>query len=411
LYNINQLEAIQSEENKLVIIAPPGSGKTHTMTGAIENFIKTKSPKKVVAVTFTNKAADELRDRLFDFGKVLHVSTIHSWSYSELKRLSETYNFRIRLLEEEQVKNIIKPLMEEYDVNMRNINYVYNHCIGNINPDLPMYVKAKYNAIQERYIAFKRKKLLYDFTDLPLYLKTKLEDNDEYIEIDGLFVDEFQDVDPIQLTVFERVNAAKKFFIGDPDQSIYMFRGATDEIFRMLPDFKVYELNRNYRSFQVILNFAMSFHDQHPSSLKLIYYTDDKNNIIADRGDKDGYVFQELYQNHMLMYHKDSYSEKKVKANETIKNELTNFQYMILCRTNRQVKELQEKGYPNVSTIHKAKGLEYDNVLVVDFDIEGDEDRNVAFVALTRAKNRLIVAQYETMLKLVDSGMLHILAF
>jgi ATP-dependent exoDNAse (exonuclease V) beta subunit len=123
--------------------------------------------------------------------------------------------------------------------------------------------------VYSHYLEFKRKKYLYDFTDLPLYLKTKLEDYNEFIEVDGLFVDEFQDVDPTQLTVFERVVATKKFFIGDVDQAIYIFRGATSEIFKNLPDFKVYNLNRNYRSYQVILDFATCFKNQRPKTIQL----------------------------------------------------------------------------------------------------------------------------------------------
>jgi ATP-dependent exoDNAse (exonuclease V) beta subunit len=77
-----------------------------------------------------------------------------------------------------------------------------------------------------------------------------------------LFVDEFQDVDPTQLKVFDRVIANKKFFIGDPDQAIYIFRGATSEVFKELEDFKDYKLDINYRSYQPILDIASCFKTQ-----------------------------------------------------------------------------------------------------------------------------------------------------
>lgn len=687
-YNVKQLEAINSTEPKLVIIAPPGSGKTFTMTGAIEKFIQNNNPKKVVVVTFTNKAADELKERLFDYSKIIHTSTIHSWSYSELKKLSEKHSFRIRLLEEEQIKMIIKPHMEQYAINMRNIDYVYQHCMGNVNPDLPSYLKSKYDAVYSHYVDFKRKKYLYDFTDLPLYLKTKLEDYNEYIEIDGLFVDEFQDVDPIQLTVFNRVIATKKFFIGDPHQcqpagtkirmsdgtqkniedievgdrvvsyyksesyisgtkrsegfkvlekgerlfhgdylisvtsengktskytpnhktfaairsdneynhlvylmedvnhrfrigisqfyanyggqqvstfrhklicenyinawvlkvtktekearvyenkysyqfqipqitfqldkstytnedieliykdlnirdnakkllsyllldinypflskndnldfrrdafrefyainlipevmsilthdstkastkrlnripsklikvektwiyepiivyslkidvhetyvaddivthnSIYIFRGATEEIFNQLSDFKVYNLNINYRSYQVILDFATCFKNQRPRTIQYTY-NNKGSSIIAERGN-GGLVLQELHANNMLKYEVSRHNELNVKAMDSILKEFNNYNYQILCRTNKQVRELQKNGFHNISTIHKAKGLEYDNVVVVDFEIESDEDLNVGFVALTRAKDRMMILKFETLLLAPD---------
>ena len=64
---------------------------------------------------------------------------------------------------------------------------------------------------------------------------------------------------------------------------------------------------------------------------------------------------------------------------------------MILCRTNKEVKAIQEKNYFNVSTVHQAKGLEYDNVIIIDHEINCKEDLNIAYVALTRARNKLLV--------------------
>ena len=73
------------------------------------------------------------------------------------------------------------------------------------------------NALEKRYLAYKRENVLYDFSDLPLYLYDVMIAYDEYItDIDALFVDEFQDVDTVQLDLFDRVlNTKKKFFIGD----------------------------------------------------------------------------------------------------------------------------------------------------------------------------------------------------
>lgn len=67
---------------------------------------------------------------------------------------------------------------------------------------------------------------------------------------------------------------------------------------------------------------------------------------------------------------------------------------MVLCRTNKQVRALQDLGIVNVSTVHQAKGLEYDKVIVVDIEISEVEDLNVAYVALTRARNKLAVVNW-----------------
>ena len=62
-----------------------------------------------------------------------------------------------------------------------------------------------------------------------------------------------------------------------------------------------------------------------------------------------------------------------------------------MCRTNKQVKYIQDKGYFEVSTVHQAKGLEYDNVIVIDSTISSVEDLNIAYVAMTRARNNLFI--------------------
>lgn len=85
-----------------------------------------------------------------------------------------------------------------------------------------------------------------------------METYDETIKgIDALFVDEFQDVDTIQFQIFEKVvGTKKKFFIGDPWQSIYIFRSADGEVFNKLSDFELVKLKYNYRSYQEIIDYA-----------------------------------------------------------------------------------------------------------------------------------------------------------
>jgi superfamily I DNA/RNA helicase len=389
--NQEQRLAIQSEERKLVIIAPPGSGKTHTMIHAIEHYLNKHDSSNVTAITFTKKAAGELASSFFGNDKI-HASTIHSWSYSNLEKMANKWGFRVRLLQEEQIKEIIRPFFKLYKLDPDKAMWpVYHYVMGSFNMDLEDHIKNKYRAILGRYIDFKRKRKLYDFTDLPLYLHDVLEEYEEYIHIDGLFVDEFQDVDPIQLKVFKRVEANKYFFIGDPQQAIYIFRGASEEIFNELDDYKVLPLRHNYRSYQEILDFASTVRqnllDIHSSILQTIEVN--PSDIIAERG-KGGYVFSEA------MY-------PKVEFRRLIRAEFIDNRYTILCRTNKQVKAIEELGIHDAMTIHKAKGLEFDNVVVIDFPIEDDEATNVAFVALTRAKNREIVVTFEALLKVLEA--------
>lgn len=388
--NPQQLAAIQSEEKKLVIIAPPGSGKTFTMVRAIEEYLDKNINSNVVAITFTKKAAGELANSFFGNTRI-HASTIHSWSYSHLENMAKKWGFRVRLLQEEQIKEIIRPFFKLYHLNPdRNMWAVYHYVMGSYNMDLEDHIKNKYRAILGRYLEYKRKRKLYDFTDLPLYLHDVLMEYEEYIEIDGLFVDEFQDVDPIQLKVFKRVLANKYFFIGDPQQAIYIFRGASEEIFKELDDYKVMPLTYNYRSYQEILDFASTARNNLLNNHSSILQTEKvkPSDIIANRGTGGEVLVESMY--------------SKIEFRKMMRAEFIDHDYMVLCRTNKQVKVLEELGVHSAMTVHKAKGLEFDNVVVVDFSIEDDEAVNVAFVALTRARNKQIVVNFEGLVKVIE---------
>lgn len=394
-FNAAQIAAIEAEEPKVVIVAPPGSGKTFTMTAAIEHFYKTNDePKRVVAVTFTNKAAEDLHNRIGIYLPV-EVATIHSWSYNELVRLSKKHFFRIKLLDDTAVEEILLRIMPQYGIQTRYLRGVYNHCLGNVNPDLPHYIKSKYNAIKDRYIDYKRKMYLYDFTDLPLYLSDMLEHYGETIELDAIFVDEFQDVDPVQLEVFNKIAAKKKFFIGDVDQAIYQFRGAVEEIFERLDGFHLYVLKTNYRSHQEIINFAFHLKGMETREAAGVLPS---AAVKAERGD-GAFI---LYDTGVLwtaeVYKSSNFPSIQHKY-KIIREELEKYNYQVLCRTNKEVRDLRAMGL-TASTIHQAKGLEYENVMVIDFDARNDEDINIKFVANTRAKNRLMLVQFETIEKI-----------
>lgn len=397
LYNKKQLDAINSPEPQVVVIASPGSGKTLTMIGAITKYLEEKTNKSVVAITFTKKAAEDIQSKIFISNNQLSVATIHSWSLSELNKLSSKYKFRVKILAEDKIRKILKPFMEEYKVHEKLEDSCYMYMMGTINPDLHQNVRAKLDAIYKKYTDYKRSRYLYDFTDLPMYLNDMLIEYKETIIVGGLFVDEFQDVDPTQLEVFERVVADKKFFIGDPDQAIYIFRGATKEIFNKLKDFKIYKLNDSYRSYQPVLDIASCFKlqvkDKWWINKTTYHYTDD---MKAIRGDGKGEC--QIFLDRRGKFFDMILNGPTIDPKDLFPEQLENNPYQILCRTNIEAKTLQKLGLKNAMTIHQAKGLEFKNVLLVDFEIQNEEDKNVAYVALTRAKDKLIVTHYETLL-------------
>jgi superfamily I DNA/RNA helicase len=395
-YNEEQLAVINSDSPQLVVISAPGSGKTHTMVGAIEHFLETTKAKNVVAITFTKKATEDLQSRIFISDNIVNIATIHSWSLMELNKLSAKYKFRVKILTEERIRKIIQPFMLEYKINKNLEDSCYLYIMGTINPDLHQNVRAKFEAIFKKYVDYKRTRYMYDFTDLPMYLKDVLEEYDDYINVNGIFVDEFQDVDPTQLKVFDRVIADKKFFIGDPDQAIYIFRGATKEIFKELEDFKIYELKNNYRSYQPILDFASSFKEQVKEGWwinKTTYFYANKMKAIRGAGKNEC----EIYIDRRGKFMDIILNPPMILPKELLPEQLENNQYQVLCRTNSEAATLKKLGLKNAMTIHQAKGLEFKNVLLVDFEIQIEEDKNVAYVGITRAKDRLIIAHFETL--------------
>lgn len=266
---------------------------------------------------------------------------------------------------------------------------MYSYVTGNYNIDVPDEIKGKLVKINDMYIQYKRRNRLYDFMDLPLYLLDVLTEYDERIKhVDALFVDEFQDVDDIQARIFTLVDASKKFYIGDIDQAIYIFRGATPNNIKDLHDFTHLKLDINYRSYQPIIDFAVQVKKGFPYLTSITKLSTDSW-IKCARGWGEGEVFCVNEEHALNLVTGDS-----VDLSHVVNYMITKRPY-ILCRSNKQVKKIKDLGYDNVSTIHQAKGLEYAHVIVTDFSLKGEEEVNIAYVACTRAMNSLLVIDYD----------------
>ena len=397
-YNEEQLEAINSAASHVVVVAPPGSGKTASMIGAIQKFLKDNPKANIIAITFTRNAAAELSHKLYDTGDNVQVSTIHSWSLKELNKLGVKYKFKVSLLEETKIRDRLAGLSRELGYYTLNQNSLFLYVNGNYNLDLTQSVKNKFKRILNAYIAWKRANDLYDFTDLPLYLYNMLSRyNEEIITVDGLFVDEFQDVDEVQAQIFEKVIAKKYFYIGDPDQSIYVFRGCTPENLNQLTGFTKYKLIRNYRSYQAILDYSTQIQEK------------DTYDLLSIQKLKPSWVYCVRQEEYGEVYSGNEYEEcfdlvhnKEVDLYETFLVFLLKKPF-ILCRSNKEVKKIKELGYEWVSTIHQAKGLEYSNVVVSNMTLDNMEERNIGYVACTRAQNGLFIIDFNMLYRLLFS--------
>lgn len=185
---------------------------------------------------------------------------------------------------------------------------------------------------------------------------TLLQEHPDVMLPSHLFVDEFQDLDPLKFNFICSIPSISRFYIGDPNQSIYGYNGAMNDLFNRLINFKVEYRSINYRCTQNINDYAEGF-------------LSEKNRPFATSNlDNAGEIDWSM--------------------------EIPDDDSIILCRTNREVDFISQK-YPNrqVMTIHKSKGLTFDSVCVVGINktMDNEEEQNIAYVACTRAKEKITI--------------------
>lgn len=402
-YNKEQLALINNKNPKVLVAANCGTGKTASLIGAVVQYRKEHLEERIDVITFTRAATSELRDKLalqhiYD----VNISTIHVWSREHLKRLGDLYHFTVKILQEAEIKEILKGLIAKNTTKVK-LEILYNVIMGNRKVEVSDNYMRAIDSLCRKYIKYKRANDLYDFTDYPLYLYNKLKQYGEKIySTDALFVDELQDIDEEQYVLFELVEANKKFYIGDSKQAIYGFRGSCADIFEKFKDFDKETLINNYRSFQEIINYASTMYkymENHLGSNNLIVSTVDyaeESDIVCMRGDGAN-----VYVTNLFDITKDIINNVEVNTFKTATAFLKT-KPMILCRTNKEVAAIQDLGWSDVSTIHQAKGLEYQNVILLDMGIKDKEDINIAYVGATRAEDNLMVIGFQQLFPIIS---------
>jgi len=279
--NAEQLRAVQHEGRSLLIIAGPGAGKTLTLTHRIAYLIKHRniSPENILAVTFTNKAAGEMRDRLKslignDYTLPL-TATFHSLCFQMLKEESnEEYSIidederkaflaeAIRQVKQTGISVYLKPDVLSDNITAAKQNILFpQDCLESVaeKADVPLL-----SAVYECYQALLVQELRYDYEDLILNVVKLLESNNEIRQnyqnrFRYVFADEYQDLNQGQYRIVKALSHpdAEICVIGDPDQSIYGFRGSDVAYFQRFiddyPQSEVIRLSKNYRSTETIL--------------------------------------------------------------------------------------------------------------------------------------------------------------
>ena len=284
--NQKQREAAEKIEGPLLILAGAGSGKTRTITYRIAYMINEKgiSPYKILAVTFTNKAAKEMRERVeLLIGEDAHkamISTFHSFGVRLLRVYGDKlgYNANFTIYDTDDQKRVIRGIMKELVVNDKSltegavvsiISKLKENSVSVSDYEKENRFDSNYKIILEcyrRYNGILKENNGMDFSDILVNLH-KLLDIPEVLEklqekFQYIMVDEYQDTNNIQYNIVTKI--ASKYrnicVVGDENQSIYGFRGANiKNILDFEKDYKdalVVKLEENYRSTSAILTAA-----------------------------------------------------------------------------------------------------------------------------------------------------------
>jgi DNA helicase-2/ATP-dependent DNA helicase PcrA len=304
ILNKNQKDAVLSDDKYLRIIAGAGSGKTRVLTMRIAHLIEDEDvrPYKILAITFTNKAANEMKLRiekmltLQDFHP--WVSTIHSLCVrilrEDIQHMGYPKNFTI--MDGDDQKSVVKEACKQLAISTNNvtpagyIDYISNNKTAQIGADEAMKMAGSFGDDKDKarvyayYLERQKQMSALDFDDLILWtvqmfqkfpdVKEKWQRRFEYV-----LVDEFQDIDRLQYTLIKQLAGkdSSLYVVGDPDQTIYTWRGADVNIImdfhKDFPHAKTVILNENYRSTSAILNTANSVIANNVNRMKKELYT------------------------------------------------------------------------------------------------------------------------------------------
>ena len=310
--NNEQREAVSYLDGPLLIVAGAGSGKTKVLTSKIAHIIEEKKafPNQILAVTFTNKAAKEMQNRVSEILKknssgLSWLGTFHSISAKLLRKHAKAvglnYNFTILDTDDQirLIKNICKS--ENIDVKKISPNYIISVIDKWKNKGwYPLDVEIKKSEFLEKqflnvYKIYQQKLLdlnACDFGDLILHCVKIFENNEDICKIYSnnfkyILVDEYQDTNVIQSKWLNYLSSHHKNLccVGDDDQSIYSWRGAEIKNFlefdKYYENTKIIRLEKNYRSTQNILNTASFLIENNKNRVGKKIYTDgEKGDLI-----------------------------------------------------------------------------------------------------------------------------------
>ena len=361
--NDRQKEAVYQTEGPVLILAGAGSGKTRVLTHRVAYLIDEMgvNPWNILAITFTNKAAGEMRQRVDDivgFGsEAIWVATFHSTCVRILRRHIDClgYETNFTIYDPDDVKSVIKDICKRLDIDTKLLKEksLINHISGAKNELIsPMeyelsaltsgdFLKKKIAMVYKEYEIAMKKNNALDFDDLIMKTVELFKARPDVLEyyqerFRYIMVDEYQDTNTAQFELIRLL--ADKYrnlcVVGDDDQSIYKFRGANIrnilDFEHVYQDAKVVKLEQNYRSTQNVLDAANAVIGNNQKRKAKALWTQKKEGSPV----------------HLRQFD-NAYEEAQFIANE-IRKKALNGEYefrdcAILFRTNAQARMIEEK--------------------------------------------------------------------
>ncbi len=363
--NPQQRQAVENTEGPVMVIAGAGSGKTRVLTYRIAHLINNGVDAfNILALTFTNKAANEMKERIAQIVGVsearnIWMGTFHSIFARILRQESERIGYPrdFTIYDTQDSKNLIKTIIKEFGLDdkiykpglvLSRISAAKNNLISyedyannvNLIAEDRQSAKPKLSEIYATYQRRLMKSSAMDFDDLLFKTNILLAKNPDILvkyqhQFKYILVDEYQDTNFSQYLIVKQLAAAYQNIcvVGDDAQSIYAFRGANIQNIlnfkKDYPDAKIFKLEQNYRSTKNIVNAANSIIELNKDQIKKQVWTDNEegNKIEVYKAASDN-------------------EEGKIIAGIILEQKLThqlhNYDFAVLYRTNAQSRAIEE---------------------------------------------------------------------
>lgn len=428
--NTAQYDAVFSDHPRILCLAGAGTGKTQVLTRRVARLYESGiSAGNMLALTFTRAAGAEMKERVISLvgndGKQLFCNTFHAFCGNVLRENAELIGYEpvFSIIDQSEQRTLMREVIDDLklDIDTTTINQVR---AGKGKIGVVQRNRAQ-TAINEYKYRLRYNNAM-DFDCLIEYTRELLDRPEiaaKYRErYTHIFVDEFQDTDPVQWDLVCKINPANLFIVGDDFQAIYGFRGSDIKIILSLsenPQWQTVKLEMNYRCTIPIIAAANAL-------------------IKHNRQTKKTLIAKKAGENIEIITPKSNLTEIESIIPKLKQNLALDIPTAILARTNKQLQLAREiltsYGVPctpeethtdsdtpdleaapahsctaneiHLMTAHGSKGLEFDEVIIIGANqgtfpnSKGDiqEERRLFYVAMTRARERLIISSPQTII-------------